>query len=523
MTSEHFDVLIVGAGLSGVGAGVHLEERCPGKSYAILEGRDSMGGTWDLFRYPGVRSDSDMHTLGYRFKPWRAAKAIADGPAILQYVKETAAEYGVDRHIRYRHLATRATWSSEDATWTVEALRKDTGETARFTCNFLFMCSGYYSYREGYTPDFRDVDRFRGTIVHPQKWPEDLDYRGKKVVVIGSGATAMTLVPAMAQDAGHVVMLQRSPTYVISRPDEDAIANALRKVLPASWAYAATRWKNVALQQLLYRRTRTHPHKVKQKLLDMVRKELGPDYDVETHFTPRYAPWDQRLCLVPNSDLFAAIRSGKASIATDRIDRFTERGIRLASGRELEADVVVTATGLNLVVLGEMQFAVDGKPIDFARTWTYKGMMYSDVPNLVCTFGYINASWTLRADLTSEYVCRILNHMDRVGARQVTPRLRPTDRDMPELPWIADFSSGYMQRAMHLFPKQGDREPWVNPQNYGRDKKMIRYGELEDGVLRFESPSPALHAIAAAERVVDRAATGSAPAHAAEPGPASPA
>ncbi|MEW6272930.1 MAG: NAD(P)/FAD-dependent oxidoreductase [Thermodesulfobacteriota bacterium] len=487
MAQEHFDVLIVGAGLSGVGAGVHLHERCPGKSYVILEGRDSMGGTWDLFRYPGIRSDSDMHTLGYRFKPWREAKAIADGPAILEYVKETAAEYGVDRHIRYRHLAKSATWSSEDATWTVEARRTDTGDTVRFTCDFLFMCAGYYSYREGYTPEFPGVESFAGTIVHPQKWPEDLDYAGKKVVVIGSGATAMTLVPAMAKDVGHIVMLQRSPTYVVSRPDQDVIANALRKVLPSGWAYAITRWKNVALQQLLYRRTRTHPDKVKQKLLDMVRRELPPGYDVEKHFTPRYNPWDQRLCLVPNSDLFEAIRSGKASIVTDTIERFTEKGIELTSGEELEADIIVTATGLNLVALGEMEFAVDGAPVDFAQTWSYKGMMYSDVPNLVTTFGYINASWTLRADLTSEYVCRLLNHMDRVGARQVTPRLRPSDADMPPRPWIDDFSSNYMQRAMHLFPKQGDREPWINPQNYSRDKKMIRHGALEDGVLRFES------------------------------------
>jgi len=309
MSMEHFDVLIVGAGLSGVGAGVHLHEECPGKSYAILEGRPSMGGTWDLFRYPGIRSDSDMHTLGYRFKPWREAKAIADGSSILRYVKETAAEYGVDRHIRYQHLATKAVWSSADATWTVEALRKDSGETVRFTCNFLFMCAGYYSYRQGFTPEFQGIERFKGTIIHPQQWPEDLDYRNKKVVVIGSGATAMTLVPAMAKDVAHIVMLQRSPTYVVSRPDKDAIANALRKVLPARWAYAITRWKNVGMQQFLYRRTRTHPDKVKQKLLELVRKELGPDYDVETHFTPRYNPWDQRLCLVPNSDLFGTRQS----------------------------------------------------------------------------------------------------------------------------------------------------------------------------------------------------------------------
>lgn len=497
---EHFDVLIVGAGLSGVGAAVHLQQRCPGKRYVILEGRPSMGGTWDLFRYPGIRSDSDMYTLGYSFKPWRDAKAIADGPSILAYVKETAAEYGVDRHIRYQHRARRAEWSSEDATWTVEATREDTGERVRFTCNFLLMCAGYYSYREGYTPEFEGVERFRGRIVHPQEWPEDLDYAGKRVVVIGSGATAMTLVPAMAEDAGHVVMLQRSPTYVISRPDEDVIANALRKVLPERWAYAITRWKNVLLQQLLYRRTRTRPDQVKRKLLDMVRKELGPDYDVEKHFTPHYNPWDQRLCLVPNSDLFAAIRSRKASVVTDRIETFTERGIRLASGEELEADVVVTATGLNLVILGEMEFFVDGAPVDFAQTWTYKGMMYSDVPNLVSTFGYINASWTLRADLTAEWVCRLLNHMDEIGARSATPRLRPSDHDMPARPWITDFSSNYMQRMMHRFPKQGDREPWINPQSYSRDKKMIRFGPIDDGVLRFEKRRTALRSVASIRR-----------------------
>jgi monooxygenase len=490
MPTEHHDVVIVGAGLSGIGAAAHLHRKCPGKRYVILEGRPSMGGTWDLFRYPGIRSDSDMHTLGYNFKPWRDAKAIADGTAILGYVKETAAENDVDRHIRYGLRATKASWSTDDAAWTVEAERAETGETVRFTCNFLLMCAGYYSYKEGHSPEFEGQEHFRGTIIHPQQWPEDLDYRGKKVVVIGSGATAMTLVPAMAKDVGHIVMLQRSPTYVVSRPDKDVIANALRRILPEHWAYAITRWKNVALQQFLYSRTRTHPEQVKEKLLDMVRKELGPDYDVETHFTPRYNPWDQRLCLVPNSDLFEAIRSGKASVVTDQIERFTETGVALRSGQHLDADIVVTATGLNLVVLGEMQFAVDGEAVDFAQTWTYKGMMYSDVPNLVSTFGYINASWTLRADLTAEYVCRLINRMDGLGVRQATPRLRDSDLDMPARPWIDGFSSGYMQRMMHRFPRQGDREPWINPQNYSRDKKMIRSGTLEDGALIFDNRKP---------------------------------
>ena len=495
-------MIIVGAGLSGVGAAVHIHKKCPAKSFLILEGRPSMGGTWDLFRYPGVRSDSDMHTLGYNFKPWREAKAIADGSAILKYVKEAAAEYGIEDHVRYEHLATKAVWSSADATWTVDALRKDTGDTVRLTCNFLFMCAGYYSYRQGHTPEFEGRERFQGTIVHPQQWPEDLDYAGKKVVVIGSGATAMTLVPAMAKDIAHIVMLQRSPTYVVSRPDKDVIANALRRVLPDRCAYAITRWKNVALQQLFYGRSRTHPEHVIAKLLDRVRKELGPGYDVATHFTPRYNPWDQRLCLVPNSDLFEAIRSGKASIVTDHIERFTATGILLKSGKELRADIIVTATGLNLVVLGEMQFVVDGVPVDFAQTWTYKGMMYSGVPNLVSTFGYINASWTLRADLTSEYVCRLINHMDETGMRQVVPRLRAIDQNMPARPWIDQFSSGYMQRVMHRFPKQGDREPWINPQNYAHDKRMIRFGPLQDGALIFSNRAARARSVVLSERAL---------------------
>ena len=482
---QHFDVIVVGAGISGIGAAYHLQQNCPGRTYAILEGRPDIGGTWDLFRYPGVRSDSDMHTLGYSFKPWKAAKSIADGPSILEYLRETVTEFGIGPHIRFDHLVQRAEWSTDDARWTVTGTRADTGESLGFTCNYLFMCSGYYSYKGGYSPGFPGIENFTGQVVHPQAWPDDLDYAGKRVVVIGSGATAVTLVPAMADEAAHITMLQRSPTYVVSRPDEDAIANTLSKVLPEGLAYDITRLKNTTLQQVLYKRMRSQPEKSKAQLLKMVRKELGDDYDVDTHFTPRYNPWDQRMCLIPNSDLFNAISSGRASVVTDLIDTFTPTGIRLQSGDELDADIVVTATGLQLVTLGEMDFVVDGEPVDFSKTWTYKGFAYSDVPNLASSFGYINASWTLRADLICEYVCRLLNHMDETGTVQCTPRLRASDAGMPERPWIENFTSGYMQRMMHEFPKQGDREPWINPQNYRRDKKMFKKSPVADGVMRF--------------------------------------
>ena len=484
MNSEFFDVVIVGAGLSGIGAACHLQQQCPGKSYLILEGRDASGGTWDLFRYPGIRSDSDMHTLGYNFKPWKESKAIADGPAILKYIRETAAEHNVNDNIRYGHRVVSASWSSEDACWAISVQKSD-GENRVIRCNLLLMCSGYYNYEHGYLPDFEGQERFSGQIVHPQFWPEDLDYTGKKVVVIGSGATAMTLIPAMAKDVEHIVMLQRSPTYVISFPDEDLVANVLRALLPEKWAYAITRWKNINFQQWMYSQTRKRPATVKRLLLHRVRKELGKDYDVEKHFTPAYNPWDQRLCLVPNSDLFAAIRSGKASVATDEIDTFTETGIRLRSGEELEADIIVTATGLDLLVLGDVAFSVDGEPVDFSRTITYKGMMMSGVPNLVSTFGYVNASWTLRADLIAEWFSRLVNHMDAVGACQCTPTLSDEDRNMALKPYIMNFSSGYIQRVLEQLPRQGDRAPWANPQNYIHDRKMFREGPIDDGALVF--------------------------------------
>jgi monooxygenase len=483
---EHFDVVVVGAGISGIGAGYFLQRDCPNKSFVILEGRESLGGTWDLFRYPGVRSDSDMHTLGYSFKPWTAEKSIADGPSILSYLNETVDQYALRQKIRFNTLVTAASWSSGTATWMLTATNSATNSAVTYTCNYLYMCSGYYSYKEGFTPEFPGIDSFRGTVVHPQKWPNNLDYAGKRVVVIGSGATAMTLVPAMAASANHVVMLQRSPTYVVSRPDKDSLALTLRKFLPEKVAYSVTRWKNTTLQQFVYKRTRTKPEQVKEALLKGVREALGDNYDVDTHFTPSYNPWDQRLCLVPNGDLFESIKDGKASVVTDHIARFDETGIQLQSGNRIDADIIVTATGLNLVTLGEMSFSVDGQTVDFSQTWSYKGCAYSDVPNLASSFGYINASWTLRADLTCEYVCRLLNHMDKTGTNICTPRLRESDQGMPERPWIDNFSAGYMQRVMHQFPKQGDREPWINPQNYKRDKKMFRDSPIVDGVMAFE-------------------------------------
>ncbi len=485
MTIEHFDVLIVGAGLSGIGAGYHLQTRCRGRTYAILEGRDAIGGTWDLFRYPGIRSDSDMYTLGYSFRPWEQANAIADGPSILKYVRDTAREHGIERQIRFGHQVKRASWSSQDALWTVAAERGSAKEAVQFSCNFLFACGGYYKYSEGYTPDFPGAERFAGRIVHPQKWTGDIDYAGKRVVVIGSGATAVTLVPELAKKAAHVTMLQRSPTWVVARPAKDEGAIRLRKWLPSMLAYGITRWKRVMLQQYFFNLCRRNPARARQLILGGVRAYLGPDYDVDRHFRPRYKPWEQRLCLVPDADLFMAIRSKKASVVTDRIETFTENGIRLASGAELEADLIVTATGLNLEVLSGLQITVDGERVDPAGTYNYKGLMYSGVPNLASSFGYTNASWTLKCDLTCEYVCRLLNHMQKHGYLQCTPR--NADPDLAGEPWV-DFSSGYIQRSLHLFPKQGSKPPWRLRQNYARDIMTLRFGRIEDGVMEFSNP-----------------------------------
>ncbi len=482
---ETVDVIIVGAGLSGIGAGVHLQDKCPDRSFLILEGRETLGGTWDLFRYPGVRSDSDMHTLGYSFKPWTGTKAITDGHTILAYIEETAADYGIDRQIRFQHQVIEASWSSEEARWMVTAITKDTGSRVTFACNFLLVCSGYYNYKAGHTPDFSGREAFKGDIVHPQHWPRDLNYEGKNVVVIGSGATAVTLVPAMAETAAHVTMLQRSPSYVVAMPDRDRVADGLRKFLPAKMAYGLTRWKNIKIGAYFYGRTRKQPEKVRKWIIDKVKKKLGPEIDVDKHFNPAYNPWDQRLCLIPNGDLFRSLKLGKASVVTESIETFTKNGIELVSGEHLDADIIVTATGLRVLALGDIDIDVDGEKIDFSKVWSYKGVAYSDLPNLVSTFGYINASWTLRADLIAAYVCRLLNHMRATGTQRCIPRLRPSDQGMQKRPLIENFSSGYIQRALPGLPSQGDCDPWTNPQSYALDKKALSQCPIDDGVMTF--------------------------------------
>lgn len=480
MTTSHVDVLIVGAGLSGIGAAHQLQAAFPRRTYTILESRDAIGGTWDLFRYPGVRSDSDMMTLGYRFRPWTHSKAIADGPSILQYVRDTAAQAGIDRHIRFGHRVVRAAWSTEDARWTVDAVHN--GQTVTFTASLLYMCSGYYHYDAGHLPEFPGIKEFGGTVVHPQHWPEDLDYTGKKVVVIGSGATAVTLVPAMADRAAHVTMLQRSPSYIMTLPAEDVIANKLRGLIGARGAYFIARWKNVIVSTLFYQLSRRRPAIVKSLLRKGAIKQLPPGYDVDTHFRPRYDPWDQRLCLIPDGDLFAAIRHGKASVVTDQIAEFTKTGLRLESGQELDADVVVTATGLRLLALGGLDLSVDGRAVELPKTMAYKGMMLSDVPNFVFTIGYTNASWTLKADLVSEYTVRLLRHLDEHGYDQFVPR--NDDPTVTEHP-LMDFQAGYVLRSIDTFPRAGSRAPWQLGMSYAHDLVSLRHRPVDDGEMKF--------------------------------------
>jgi len=484
---EHLDVLIVGAGLSGIGAAHYLHAKCPWASYAVFEARDAVGGTWDLFRYPGVRSDSDMFTLGYSFRPWSHDRTIADGGSILQYIRDTAAEAGIHRHIRFHHRVTSAAWSTEDARWHVTAKRADTGESVELTCGFLFSCSGYYRYDRGYLPDFPGIDDYAGMLIHPQAWPEGFDHAGRRIVVIGSGATAITLVPSLAETAEHVTMLQRSPSYIASLPNVSPIAPFVRKVMPARWSAPATRWLHALGTQAFFRFSRLRPHVVSRALRQGVQRQLPPGYDVETHFTPRYDPWDQRLCVVPDGDLFAAISRGTASVVTDRIDRFTEKGLLLESGTELEAEVVVTATGLDLLFLGGIALSVDGEAVDVAARLTYKGIMLEGVPNLAFAVGYTNASWTLKADLTSDYVCRLLDHLRKVGLRQATPR--NTGGSVSTEPLLG-LTSGYVQRSAHLFPKQGSRVPWQVHQSYLKDYRALRLKPIQDEAMALSTPAP---------------------------------
>lgn len=487
------DVLIVGAGLSGIGAAAHLVMQCPNKSYAIVEQRKDMGGTWDLFRYPGIRSDSDMYTLGYRFKPWLHEKTIADGPSIHEYVHQTAEEFGINPHIHFGHRVLSANWSSSEARWHVRAKSVDGGPDRHFAARFLFMCAGYYDYDEGYKPDFPGEKDFGGQIVHPQHWPEGLNYVGKKVVVIGSGATAVTIVPVMAEEGADITMLQRSPTYMVSRPAKDPFANNIRKILPERLAYAITRWRNINWQRFTYWYARSKPQKLGQKLLDQARSELPADYDFEKHFVPRYGPWEQRLCLVPDSDMFKAISSGKAKVVTDHIDRFTKTGIQLQSGQHLDADIIITATGLNLVTMGKTDISVDGQRVNFGERYNYKGVMFSNVPNFASVFGYINASWTLKTDIVADYVCRLLWAMDDKNALVATPRLED-NHGMPQLPFVSDFSSGYFARSFDKLPKNGDRHPWRVLQDYTAEKKILTQDAVVDGVMEFSRPDAATKA-----------------------------
>ncbi len=478
---ESVDVLIVGAGLSGIGGACQLRRNCPERSFTIFESRAASGGTWDLFRYPGIRSDSDMYTFSYGFKPWGDSSAIADGSKILKYIRETAAEYDVERYIQYHRKVVSARWSSSEKRWTVTAECGSTGQMVTVSCQFIFSCSGYYDYEQGYTPEFSGINDFAGTVVHPQHWPEDLDYQNKRVVVVGSGATAVTLVPTMAKDTASMVMLQRSPTYIADVPLEDPTALRLQKWLPVAWASRLTRWKKVLFQIYVYRLSRKHPKKLRHFLLTEVRKQLGPDYDVATHFTPKYNPWDQRLCAAPNGDMFKAIREQRAEVVTEHIDKFNKTGIQLKSGRQLDADIIVVATGLNLKFAGGVDYSIDETKLEFTDRFIYRGMMFSDLPNMAFTVGYTNSSWTLKADLTASYVCRLLNKMATGGYSTVTPRLIGTVEEEP----LLDFDAGYVLRAREQFPKQGNRLPWKNYQNYIKDFITLRLGGLKDKELEF--------------------------------------
>lgn len=481
--TEYIDVLIVGAGLSGVAAAYYVQSQLPYKSYTILEARDAIGGTWDLFRYPGVRSDSDMYTLGYTFQPWTNSKAIAGGSSILSYVRETASKYGINKEIRFKHRVCRASWLSEQALWTVDVEQGQERTPVRFTCRFLFMCTGYYDYDHGYTPEFPGFDSFQGEIIHPQKWPKDFDYTDKKVVVIGSGATAVTLVPAMAQKAAHVTMLQRSPTYILSVPAEDQLANWMNRHLTPKVSYSITRWKLILMSMLTYSLSRRYPKTIKRRIVKQVHSHLNNPYDVEKHFAPNYNPWDQRVCLVPDGDLFNAINEGKASVVTDHIEEFTKTGIRLKSGTEMDADVIITATGLVLKLMDRIEIVVDGKRVDFTKTLSYKGMMFSGVPNMAMAFGYTNASWTLKCELTAQYVCRLLRHMDTYGYRVANPHNR--DSAMEQLP-LLNFTSGYVQRALNILPNQGAKHPWRVYQNYLMDMLIMRFSTIQDQVMELQ-------------------------------------
>lgn len=485
---EHFDVLIVGAGVSGIAAAYYLQKRCPKKNYLILESRKRIGGTWDLFKYPGFRSDSDMQTYGFSFRPWTQKKMIAEGDKIRDYIEETAREFHIYPKIRFRHKVVRASWSSAEALWTIEAEMQDESggvqEHLIFTANFLFGCTGYYKYEEGYTPDFSGVERFQGKTVHPHKWPEDLIYAGKRLVVIGSGATAITLIPALAKKAAHVTMLQRSPTYIISLPKEDPMG-AVFRFLPKKMAFWLARWRNIGIANMIYFLTRHYPKLMKKLLIKGVQMGVGKTYDVSTDFTPRYNPWDQRLCVVPDGDLFIAIREGKVDVVTGEVETFTEKGLRLKSGYDLDADIIVTATGFDLLFAGGIELNVDGTRMDISNSLTYKGAMCSDIPNFAIFIGYTNASWTLRIELICKYLCRLLNLMDKMGARQVTPR-KPDNIAATE-PFLSDFSPGYVRRRINLGPRQGLIEPWRMHQNYRKDFFMFKFGKLADEVLEFRS------------------------------------